>query len=78
MLRMRYWYVCGAEDDVDDLTNLDSCCPRCHSHHGEVRYFSSMNSEEFLKELSNMTDKDIAKYANAIQLCATDIIENNL
>ena len=78
MLRLLYSCDCGANDDVEDIENLDGCCPICHAHHGEVQYFSAMTSEEFIEELSKMTEHDICKYATAIKICAEDINENKL
>ena len=78
MLRMSYICDCGYEDDVEDIESLDGCCFRCHEHRGNVHYVSEMTHEEFLRELANMSEKDIAKHAYAIQICAADICDNQL
>lgn len=78
MIRMLYSCICGSSGEVDDIENLDGCCPRCHEHHGEVSYFCNMTCDEFITELSEMTEKEISKYATAISLCAKDICENKL
>ena len=79
MLKMMYECTdCGFESDVEDITNLDGQCRACGNHHGNVIYASRMNPKEFLTELSKMSEKDIAKYAEAIKICAEDIVENDL
>ena len=69
---------CGYEGDVIDITCLDGCCPACHEHSGNIIYGSKMTSKEFLTELYKMSERDIAKYAEAIKVCAEDIVENDL
>ena len=69
---------CGYEADVIDIANLDGCCPKCHGHAGNVIYGSRLDAKAFLTELYTMSEKDIAKYADAIKICAEDIVENDL
>lgn len=78
MLKMLYTCDCGAEGEVTDLEGLIGYCPACHAHHGEVHYASAMTPSQFIEELSKMSEREIAKYAYAIQVCAEDIIESNL
>lgn len=78
MLKMLYTCDCGANGEVEDVENICGCCPVCHAHHGEVQYYSNMSAEEFIEALSKMSEKEITKYAYAIQICAEDIIENKL
>jgi len=37
-----------------------------------------MTSEQFIEELSKMTEKDIIRYAKIIEICAEDIVESKL
>ena len=69
---------CGFESDVEDITNLNGQCRACGNHHGNVIYASRMTKDEFIIELAKMSEKDIAKYAEAIKICAEDIVENDL
>ena len=79
MLRMMFECTdCGCEADVRDITCLDGQCPYCGNHHGNVIYASKMTKDEFVTELSKMSEKDIAKYANAIKYMAEDFVENGL
>ena len=76
MLRMMFECTdCGNEGDVRDITNLSGQCPYCGNHHGNIIYGSRMNPKEFLTELSKMSEIEIAKYAQAIQLIAEDLID---
>lgn len=75
MIRMTYECTnCKARGDVENITNIDGCCPNCHEHLGEVNYFCNMSLQEFLEDLRNMNDAQISKSANAIRLCANDLL----
>ena len=79
MLKMMFDCTdCGHEGDVADITNLDGQCPYCGNHHGNVIYGSKMDKNDFVEELSKMSEANIAKYAQAIQLMAEDIVDNGL
>ena len=69
---------CGREGDVEDITNLVGPCPYCRNPHGNIIYGSKMDKDEFVEELSKMSLANIAKYAQAIQLMAEDIVDNGL
>lgn len=69
---------CGDLGEFTDFENMIGCCPRCMSHHGEIHYYCDMSVEDFLKELTNMSDKDMVKYADAIRECAFDLIEKGI
>jgi len=71
-------FSCDADDYGGNIQDLDGHCPNCGSHHGEVHYYSNMTAEEFINELANMEENEIAKYAKAIKICAADIIEEGL
>lgn len=79
MLKMT-WYCsdCGAEGDVsqDEMVDLMGCCPKCMHHKGNVEYSCNMSLEQFLDELYNMSEKDMAKYHFAISECAYDLKQN--
>lgn len=79
MLKMMFECTdCGHAGDVADITNLDGQCPYCGNPHGNVIYGSKMNKDDFVEELSKMSETNIAKYAQAIQLMAEDIVDNGL
>ena len=79
MLKMMFGCTdCWHEGDVEDITNLDEQCPHCGNHHGNIVYGSKMNKDDFVEELSIMSEVTIAKYAQAIQLIAEDIVDNGL
>lgn len=69
---------CGHVEDVGDITNLDEQCPYCGNHHGNIVYGSKMYKDEFVEELSKMSEANITKYAQAIQLIAKDIVDSGL
>ena len=76
MLRMSWECSgCNGEDEVYDPTDICGCCPRCHSHKGEVTYSCNMTIQEFLEELSNMSENDMIKNYIAIQECIKQFIE---
>lgn len=79
MIRMFYACICcDAAGEVNNIENLDGWCPNCNAHNGEVSYYSHMTSEEFIEELSKLTEREISKYAKAIKICAEDICEYKL
>lgn len=79
MLKMMFECTdCGHLGDVGDITNLDEQCPYCGNHHGNIIYGSKMDKDDFVEELSIMSEVTIAKYAQAIQLIAEDIVDNGL
>lgn len=79
MLKMMFGCTdCGYTEDVRDITNLDEQCPHCGNHHGNIVYGSKMHRDDFLEELSKMSEANIAKYAQAIQIIAKDIVDNGL
>jgi tRNA G26 N,N-dimethylase Trm1 len=71
-------FSCNANDYGGSIEDLDGHCPNCGSHHGEVQYYNNMTAEEFINELAKMEENEIAKCANAIQICAKDIIDEGL
>jgi len=75
MIRLYYnCSNCGANDEVDDITNLDGCCPVCHEHHGEISYGCMLKANQFILELSKMTENEIAKYSEAINIAAKSLV----
>ena len=75
MLRLNWKCTkCGEIGVVEDLTNdsdeLNGACPNCYRHKGEVEYSTNMSIDEFLSELAKMNKNEIAKYSNAINICA--------
>lgn len=79
MLKMMFGCTdCGYTEYVIDITNLDEQCPHCGNHHGNIVYGSKMHRDDFLEELSKMSEDNIAKYAQAIQIIAKDIVDNGL
>lgn len=79
MLKMlKHCSNCDKEDefeevDIQEMTTLPGYCPKCGCHKGEVEYYCNMTEKEFLNELANMTERTIAKFAIAIQVCADDL-----
>lgn len=69
---------CGYTSEVEDVYNLDGCCPNCHEHHGEVHYLSRMTSDQFIEELAKMSEEEISKCVLAIKYCAENISEEHL
>lgn len=76
MLKMK-WYCsgCNSEGDVENPSEICGGCPKCTRHRGEVEYSCDMTVEEFLTELTKMSESEIAKNAYAIQECANDLID---
>lgn len=78
MLKMMFGCTdCRHGGDVGDITNLDGQCPYC-GNYGNIFYGSKMDKDDFVEELSKMSEANIAKYAQAIQLIAEDIVDNGL
>lgn len=75
MLRMK-WHCCGcnSEGDVENPSEICGGCPKCTRHRGEVEYSCEMSVEDFLLELTKMSESEIAKNAYAIQLCAEELL----
>ena len=67
---------CDYEENDIDINNLDNVCPNCHKP--GVMYISGMDSEDFIRELSNISENEISKYANIIKMVAQDISMSNL
>jgi len=67
---------CHASGTVEDPTEICGACPNCFRHKGEVEYTCLMSLEEFLTELTNMSESDMAKNCNAIHECAFDLLQN--
>lgn len=64
---------CKMEYDVPNLLNLDGWCSYCNEHRGNIMYFCDMSVEDFILELSKASEGEIAKYAQAIKICADDL-----
>lgn len=65
---------CGKTDIFNDLNIIVGQCPNCGAHHGDVRYRCKSTKDEFIEFLSKCNDISIAKYSQAIQICAQDLI----
>ena len=72
------WYCSECKHDgiVNDLTTMYGQCPVCGCHHGELEYICDMTQDDFISVLSQMSEKEISRYAYAIQLCAEQISMN--
>lgn len=65
---------CGASGTVENPAEMCGACPKCWSHKGEVEYTCEMSVEDFLLELTKMSESEIAKNAYAIQVCAEELL----
>lgn len=75
MLKMYFiCTVCRAEGEIDK-DEITGMCPNCGDHHGGVVYSYDGNIEDFLNDLVNMSESQIAQNAMIIQLAAEGLLE---
>lgn len=60
--------------DRYELENLTGICPNCYKHNGEVSYKCTMTKDEFIEEISKMTERDLIINYEALHLCALSLL----
>lgn len=65
---------CGYEDNNVSPFDLNGFCPHCENGHGNVTYSYKGNGENFIIELSEMSEAEISKCAMAIKICADNLV----